>query len=620
MTSLWGGHGLINVLPSIALSSGNEFAVIGAIVGGGLLGVVLTITQMFLLRSWPRRLFSLAIGCLLLWNALLALHHGLVGDPRLSPIFAMTLFLAVAASLLVIWKPRMWVVMAAACAGLMLIVPPIVERLMRLGEIPRTVLAGGDLVYMDTLWFGEEESPVIGAMVMKMQLANADGSKPPEYFQIIGDSVVTVDLPTALWVPSRSWDGKIALGSTINLGASSEDERETQVRIFDADGSVRSVEEIPPSSASVAAMIAGWTFGSDESPWLLIPVTQLAVESAYDPQLHAIHARHAETGETHLLEGLTTMLFAQWEDPDTMIIARLTPLVVEIQEDEESEDSIEPGMDPLEAFTYDEESGEFTWDPEDFEAFFASMSGEATPKKPHQAELLRVHVPSDTREVIAEGMIDDLSRVMHVSGDDYLVFLTEATGDIGILSWAKGEVEFPTPTLIYGSLSVAETARGFRMVYQEHHDEDSSAFHMHDGREIIHSTLLPWDSKIQGAQISPDGGKVLFRRDAAPSEYEHPFPSLSVEIWDVDRDEVTVLARRPAVISILESISVLSFFHWHRNPWRPDGRSVAVPMMGFRWPPNANITSDLTLFHYEDWAEKKWGVRPTQEAEAHDSN
>jgi hypothetical protein len=37
-------------------------------------------------------------------------------------------------------------------------------------------------------------------------------------------------------------------------------------------------------------------------------------------------------------------------------------------------------------------------------------------------------------------------------------------------------------------------------------------------------------------------------------------------------------------------------------------------MMGFRWPPNANITSELALFHYEDWAEKKWGVRPTQNA------
>jgi hypothetical protein len=609
MTALWGAHGLINFLPAILLFGIHDPRSLGAVIGAGLFGVLILIAQVFMLRGWIRRLFTLAIGGLLVWCVVMAGHHGLVGDPTLTQVFATTYYLALIASLFVIWKPRMWMILAGAASLAIFIVPLVVGLMMQRGQIPRTVMARDDVAYMDIVWFGGEENPVVGTWLVRMQKANPDGSKPPEYFQVIGDSVTTFELPRNLWVPSRPWDGKIALGSMNAPSLNDEDELATHVRTFDADGNMQIVEDIPPSSASAGAMLTGWTYGSEDSPWLLIPVSQRGENTSYDPVRHAIHARHSETAETHLLEGLTTMLFAEWENPDTMLIARLIPLEVESEEDTGGEEDIDPDMDPLDAFEFDEEAGEFTGDLEDFETFLALTSGDATPMKPYRAELLRVHVPTDTREVIAEGMIEDLSRVMHLSGDERLIFLTDVSDEIGILSWKTGEMAFPAPMLIPGSLGVSETTRGFRMVFQEFPDDDTSLFHMHDGREIIHSLKLPGDSKVFGTQISPDGGKVLFRRDAAPMDYGYEFPSLTVEIWDVDHDEVTVLSQRPFIMSILESMQIIEFYHWHRNPWRPDGRAVAVPITGLRWPINANFVSEMTLFHYEDWAEEKWGAR-----------
>src|SRR5690606_25765706 len=143
--------------------------------------------------------------------------------------------------------------------------------------------------------------------------------KPPEFFRVIGDSVTTYEQSESLWLPSRPWDGKIALGFLTDPSLNDEGELATHVRIFDVDGGMQLVEDVPPSTGAVAAMFTGWTYGSEDSPWLLIPVSQRNKGRFYDPSHHSIHARHSKTGEINLLEGLSTALFAEWEDPDTML-------------------------------------------------------------------------------------------------------------------------------------------------------------------------------------------------------------------------------------------------------------------------------------------------------------
>ncbi len=598
LTSLWGGVLIIHFLPAVVLNANSVGFLTLTLTSLGLLVALLLVVQFFLLTGWTRRLLTLAVLAVFVVGGARAAHHALFGDPELAPIHALVYPFSALASLILIWNPRRWYVMFIALMVVLGSLAVILTLRVKAGQVPFSVLATDQVRYELPFWFGEEVNPVVGSLVI-----NTNDSKTPnhlrkQWFHVVSHRTTHVQLPPGFWLPSRPWGDSVALGGTLSTRHDGEAALDNHLRVVNASGDVEDLDaQIADSYPAVASMLGGWTFRSEQSPWQLVPFLHDNERTAYDPSRHAIMARSLDSGEEVFLDGLTTLLFVQWDDRDTMTIVELLPL---------SADSPNPP----------EPSG----DSADIEEILANI-GAKLEYRPHEARLLSVHVPSGTRTERARLSIPDLERVYFLDGDRLMVYSTNISSEVGVLDWKAGGTEFITTRAQTGSIGLAQTRLGLRLAFvEEPVGTGTPRMVVTDARSILHTLPVVEGETIQQVQIAPDGAKVLFSRRRMTKLRDIEIPTVAIEVWDLDHDTVVTLDRHAAMAGILESIAVMAIYHWYRNPWSPNSREVLVPHMTFRWSRDRGMYSDLRLYHYEDWAEKKWGVRPTGEAVLNDSH
>ncbi len=588
LTSLWGGVLVLCFVPMVQINWLElQFAVF-CFLGIGILTVLLLIAQVFLVKGWPRRLWSLGTVFILMCCALLLLNEGLVGDPRRMFVHAISYPLAVAAALLIVWCPARWKSLVGGLMALMLFAPWVGRWWLESIRMPSSLFFTDNVVVDYPTWFGEGDDAAVATVLLMHYSQAPNGPRGPELLQIIGASNHRIELPQSLWLTSRPWGNKLALGTTIIEDMEDKMPRPTLIRVVDTQGNIQSIEDVPLSYLALGAMLRGWTFASDESPWQLIPIVNS--KDRYQHDHAAILARNTLSGEERLVPDFYAPHFALWEDPETVVFVSAI-----LFDAEETDDSAVSSAEQPEAVSP------------------ALPGASIRPAKNYRVRLLRVHLPTGETTTLEEARIANLDWILFVYEHDYVVFTSDVRGELGLLGWASGEVRMLADWFANGSLGVFATERGFRMVYERIDLYDGRSFLMvHDGKDVIASFETTDESRITNSFVSPDGAKVLFIRKSASPQYRSSFPQHTLEVWDIDHDHISVLQQTPLILGIVEDMSLKSLFYWTTNPWSPDSRSVLARRFRFRLLPKAEIYTDLLLYHYEDWAEKKWGPRPSR--------
>jgi hypothetical protein len=530
----------------------------------GIAAITTLVLQSLLLWGWPRRLWSLLLAAFAFLVLVVAIFEGTFGLPYRMYVTAVGFPLLGVCSILLVRRSNHWRRTAAILLAIAVVVLLIGRYVVTMGGVPSTVHHLGDVVHDYPIWFGTGEDAVVGSILLSHPGHRSEGSNRPDILQTVGTEIRQVELPQGLWLPSRPWGTKIAYGSSHPMRNPQKQVRETRVRIVDIDGTVEVVENTPPSPAAVGPMIEGWVHGSSDSPWRLIPIADAG--QSYDSGTSSVLARNSQTGEERLIPDFYASHFGKWRDANTVVYVSTVIL-----------------HDP--------------------------SKGRASDI--NRLRLMERDLQDDEEIILKELMLPDLGWILHVSGGERVVFNRGNGYGLGMVDWGDGEVRTIAERYRERSLGVFDTKRGLRLVFEQI-DPTTKQSHLrvHDGDAVIASLETTGTSMIRDPFVSPDGTKVLFLRQTENKWYGGVLAQHTYEVWDLDRDHVTILQHTPLVAGVLQELSLIHQFQWNRNPWSPDSRTVAVREFKFRLLPNAAMFTHLHLFHYEDWAEEKWGARP----------
>lgn len=335
---------------------------------------------------------------------------------------------------------------------------------------------------------------------------------------------------------SLPWDGHFAILQTINTyPPTATGPMETWVDVYDATLQKISTVETPAMNHAWISPQPHFRFGSDESPWRMIPLVNagatIPLALPGRPTLKQIMLWNQESGETRIVDDYWGGYIGGWVDEET-----LSHLRVESEEDDRTGRVV---SSTLQVELLNIHTGEVTsWEPMTFD-------GSVIVRWQHRDEISLVR----TRDgLILINWQDRTLRELGSSSDDKSLHVLE--GDEGLrIAWATDPGSDGTQTLNVMN-------------------EDGAI-----------TTLDGLDQTVSDVWLSPDGTRVLFSQTRILQELMNGQIVLergAVRVWDMGTGDVRTIHHRGLNDSTIFSVPPSMRMSPGCSPWSSDSRRVAI--------------------------------------------